>query len=191
MKIASAVLVTLLLTFFGWAQTPKSVGTQPGKPASAPAAMGESPCVFDFERGEVPGCVRASAAGELFITPQYLSELSFDSHGLAAVLSHEQEWMYVNRKGKVLITGVPTMDNWADAFHDGLVRVVRNKKYGYADRRGQVVIAPVYDGAMNFDKGRAAVCKGCERKCAEPGCEHHLFAGGEWVSINTKGDVVK
>ena len=82
------------------------------------------------------------------------------------------------------------MDNGADSFHDGLVRIVRNGKYGFANRRGQVVIPPIYDGALNFEKGRAEACKGCQSKCDDRDCEHHSFAGGEWFRINTKGTVL-
>lgn len=149
-----------------------------------------TPCVLDFERGKVPDCVHASRTGMHFITPRYLAELSYDSYGLAAVHSQGEGWMYVNRKGKVLIVGIPVFDNWADSFNDGLVRFVRNKKYGFANRRGLVVIPPVYDGAMQFDNGRAEVCKGCVVKCSEPECEHHFFAGGAWFSINTRGEAV-
>ncbi len=147
-------------------------------------------CLFDFERGEVPNCVRESATGELFVAPQYLKELSFDSHGLAAVLSPKEGWMYVNRRGKVVIKGVPVMDNGADLFHDGLVRIVSNGKYGFANRRGHVVIPPIYDGALNFEKGRATVCKGCKSKCDDPGCEYHSFSGGEWFQIDITGTVL-
>jgi hypothetical protein len=149
-----------------------------------------TPCLYDGERGEVPSCVRENAKGELFIAPQYLKELRFDSHGLAAVHSPTKGWMYVSRGGKIVISSVPVMDNWADSFHDGLVRIVRNGKYGFANRRGQVVVPPIYDGASNFEKGRATVCKGCESKCADHDCEHHFFAGGEWFRINTKGTVL-
>ena len=51
--------------------------------------------------------------------------------------------MYVSRKGKVVIWGVPVMDNGADSFHDGLVRIVRNGKYGFANRGGEVVIPAI------------------------------------------------
>ncbi len=98
--------------------------------------------------------------------------------------------MYVSRTGRVLISGVPSMDDWADSFHDGLVRVVRNKKYGFANRKGQIVISTNYDGAMNFEKGKAKVCTRCESKCVDRDCEYHVFAGGEWFQINTKGIVV-
>ncbi len=106
------------------------------------------------------------------------------------VLSAREGWMYVSRTGRVLISGVPSMDDWADSFHDGLVRVVRNKKYGFANRKGQIVISTNYDGAMNFEKGKAKVCTRCESKCVDRDCEYHVFAGGEWFQINTKGIVV-
>jgi WG containing repeat len=148
-------------------------------------------CLFDFERGEVPNCVLKRTTGDLFIAPQYLKDLEFDSHSLAAVLSPTEGWMYVNRKGKVIIRGVAVMDNGADTFHDGLVRFVRDKKYGFANRSGRIVIPPVYDGAMNFEKGNAEVCKGCHSKCVEIECEYSVFSGGDWFLINTKGAVLK
>jgi hypothetical protein len=153
------------------------------------AAIGE-PCLFDFELGEVPNCIRQSPTGKLSIAPQYLTQLSFDSHGLAAVLSPKERWMYVDHTGKVVISGVPVMDNGADTFHDGLVRIVKTGKYGFANRRGQAVIPPIYDGALNFEKGRATVCKGCKSKCAGAGWEYHSFAGGEWFQIDTKGTIL-
>lgn len=150
-----------------------------------------APCLFDFERGEAPNCILKNAAGDIYIAPQYLKDLDFDSAGLAVVGSATQGWMYVNLKGKVIIRGVPVMDNWADTFHDGLVRFVRNKKYGFANRAGRIVIPPTYDGAMNFEKGNAEVCKGCQAKCADPACEYHVFSGGSWFLINTKGATLK
>jgi hypothetical protein len=106
------------------------------------------------------------------------------------VLSAKEGWMYVSRTGRVVIIGVPSTDNWADSFHDGLVRVVRNKKYGFANRKGQLLISANYDGAMGFEKGTAKVCSGCERKCVDHDCEYHVFTGGQWFQINTKGIVV-
>lgn len=150
-----------------------------------------APCLFDFERGEVPNCVLQNAAGGLFIAPQFLKDLDFDSGGLAALRSGAHGWIYVNRKGIVVIRGVPVMDNWADTFHDGLVRCIRNKKYGFANRSGQIVIPPIYDGAMNFEKGNAEVCNGCKSKCANPDCEYHVFSDGRWFLINTKGAILK
>jgi hypothetical protein len=149
-----------------------------------------TPCLFDFERGEIPNCIHESVTGELFVAPQFVKELPFGSYGLASVLSPKHGWMYVSRTGKVIISGVPWMDNGADSFHSGLVRTVKNEKYGFANRKGQLVIAPVYDGALAFQNGRAIVCKGCRDTCAERECEHHYFKGGEWFQIDTKGTVL-
>jgi hypothetical protein len=145
---------------------------------------------LDFERGEIPDCLRETAPGELVIAPRILKQLHFDAHGLAPVLSPKTGWMYVSRKGKVLVEGVPQVDNGPEAFHDGLVRIVSNEKYGFANRAGVVVIPATYDGALSFEKGRAKVCKRCQNRCADAGCEHRFFSGGEWLVIDTKGMVV-
>jgi len=166
----------------------ESAPSQVTKPSANLAPT--TPCLFDLERGEVPNCIRENPSGEPFIAPQLVKELPFDSHGLAAVSSPEYGWMYVDRRGFVIVMGVAAMDNGADSFHDGLVRVVRNGNYGFANRRGHLVVPPIYDGAMNFERGRAIVCKGCQNKCAGPECEHHSFVGGEWFQIDVKGTVV-
>jgi hypothetical protein len=143
----------------------------------------------DFK--EVSNCVKLDKKGHLVIAPQYVRQLSFGENGLAVVYSKEEGWMYVNRKGRVIISGVAAMDNGADVFHDGLVRFSKNNKWGFADVKGKVVVPAIYDGALNFEKGLAKVCNACRSECAGTDCEHHIFAGGEWVYINTKGENVK
>jgi hypothetical protein len=147
-------------------------------------------CLFDYERGEVPDCVRVGAHGSRFIAAPYLKELRYGTNGLAGVRGADG-WMYVNRRGKVVITGVATFDNGPDEFHDGLVRVVRNHKYGFADQHGNMVIPARYNGALPFDKGRAKVCLGCVQKCADDACEHHIVSDGEWFFLNTQGVALK
>jgi hypothetical protein len=41
--------------------------------------------------------------------------------------------MYVNRHGEAVITGALTFDNDPDELRNGLVRFVKNEKYGFAD----------------------------------------------------------
>jgi hypothetical protein len=182
------VWATLLLTSLSLAQVPEHEAAPPSEPGAALPVAAAGSCEFISAPGELSDCLHASAAGKLSVARRYWSSMTFDSHGLAAVWSREHGWMYVNRKGAVLITGVQSMDNFADSFHDGLVRIVRDNKYGFADRKGRLVIEPVYDGAMNFEKGRAKVCKRCKIETKD---EYSYFSGGEWWSINTKGDRVK
>jgi len=200
MRIRRSLLVVLLfgIAFAGFVGPVSNTNSQSKQSASTALPASAFPtldgpttsCLFDYERGQVLDCVRQASDGNFFVSHQILKLLRFDSHGLASVLSANDGWMYLSRTGKVLIVGVPNMDNWADAFHDGLVRVVKNKKYGFANRKGQIVIAAKYDGAMNFEKRTATVCSRCETKCVNPDCEYHIFAGGDWFQINTKGIVV-
>jgi|SRR5690348_608961 len=174
---AAVLLVALSIAGSRQSPTPKS-------------AARDSSCLYDPEQGVIADCIHRAANGQLLITQHVLKQLQFDSQGLAAVSSEANGWMYVSRTGKVIITGVPTMDNWADTFHDGLIRVVRDGKYGFSNRKGQLVIPTVYDGAMNFENGKAKVCNGCSNKCAVPDCEYYVFSGGEWFEINTKGAII-
>ena len=146
------------------------------------------PCMFDAERPDVPNCIQSAHSGALFVSANYLRQLSFDRFGLAVVYSRPEGWMYVNRKGRVVVSGVAAMDNWADGFHDGLVRIVKNGKYGFANQRGIAVISPIYDGALNFENRLAEVCLGC--RCNGHDGEHCTLAGGEWFRIDTRGRVL-
>jgi hypothetical protein len=141
--------------------------------------------------------------GKMFIAQEYVRTLEVDAHGLAVVFDDDPErrgWMYVDRRGRVLIKGVPIVDNWADEFSDGLVRTVINQKYGFADRHGKIVIAPKYDGALPFEHGYAIVCIGCRETCVIPDnsphtgadldCEHHDMTGGQWFKIDKAGRVM-
>jgi hypothetical protein len=161
-------------------------------PASGEINANGHKCVLpaqDFK--EVSNCVKLSKKGQLFIAPQYVRQLSFGENGLAVVYSKEEGWLYVNRKGRVVISGVAALDNGADVFHDGLVRFSKNNRWGFADVKGKVVVPAIYDGALNFENGLAKVCNGCRSECAGADCEHHGFSGGEWCYINTKGENVK
>ncbi len=192
-------LFIIVILFTGVVQSATGRGRRiPPQALATPANQSDFPtldgpttsCLFDFERGAIPDCIHQAADGKFLISHAVLKLLQFDSYGLAPVLSAKEGFMYVNRTGRAVIIGVPGMDNWADSFHDGLVRVVRNKKYGFANRKGQIVVPTSYDGAMNFEEGTAKVCSGCESKCVDHDCEYHVFAGGEWFQINTKGFVV-
>jgi hypothetical protein len=167
------------------------------------------------DSGVVNNCILRHQDGTQFVSPEVLKEVKFDAHGLAPVrveddcgpapVHVEQNpcylWMYVNRKGRVVINGVPTFDNLADEFSGGLVRTVVNGKYGFANRQGRIVIKPAYDWASRFEHGYAEVCYHCREMCAMPGraaelesmpggCDHHIMVGGQWFKMDKKGRVV-
>lgn len=56
---------------------------------------------------------------------------------------------------------------------DGIVAICQNDKWGYANRKGEVVIKPSYDQAKSFSNGLAAVCM-----------------NGKWGFVDTNGNLV-
>ena len=47
--------------------------------------------------------------------------------------------------------------DWLMTFSGGLAPVIRNRKVGYVDRSGKVVIAPRFLRAFGFSEGFASV----------------------------------
>jgi WG containing repeat len=131
---------------------------------------------------------REQLARQHSITSRYVRELPFDRFGLAPVYSHKYGWMYANRTGIVVVSGVYGFDNWADEFHGGLVRVTRKGKFGFANRKGAIVIAAVYDGAFSFKNGSAIVCRQC--RCERSG-KHCVLRSGEWFRIDVSGKTLE
>src|SRR5262245_56913124 len=85
--------------------------------AAADATRIGNTCVFmGSEINSYPNCVLRDGEGKRYIAPNYARELRFDSRGLAAVFNDDHQrygWMYVDRKGRVIVQGVPIVDNWA------------------------------------------------------------------------------
>jgi hypothetical protein len=64
------------------------------------------PCLFDYKRGEVSDRVYIGRDGSPSISARYLKDLPYQTYGLAPVRDVDG-WMYVIRRGKAVITGVP------------------------------------------------------------------------------------
>jgi hypothetical protein len=128
----------------------------------------------------------------LRINQKYIKELVKSENGLC-VLNCGTEYgnLFVKENGQIVLWGVVNMDNGADQFKNGLVRIKRNGKWGYADKKGEIIIKPGYDGAMPFDNGVGKVCVGCIEKCGENSdCEYHFFNGGKWYYLDTHGKII-
>jgi hypothetical protein len=59
--------------------------------------------------------------------------------GLAAVSAREKGWGYIDRTGKVIIEN---QYRFADDFSEGLAGVVVGNKFGFINKKGEMVIAP-------------------------------------------------
>ncbi len=78
-------------------------------------------------------------------------------------------------------------DNGPDYFQEGLTRVKRDGKMGFANREGQVVIPCIYAFAHPFGDGRAKVTLQAE---LQQDGEHTTVERAQWFWIDRKGNEI-
>ncbi len=147
--------------------------------------------------------------GKLSIPFNFLEAKDF-SDNRAVVYTLENGWEVINRKGQpviddsILITEMPhtNSDKMYDVeppgFHDGLMLTRRNKKYGYANKFGKIVIPCRYDIALDFSDGAALVANEIPYKKMKGNSVidsiYNSLPDGplqkQWMIINKAGKVV-
>jgi hypothetical protein len=123
--------------------------------------------------------------GEWVISPRFILANEFTPEGIAAVVD-DDGWLYIDVSGNELIRPF-VVDNGPDYFQEGFARFVRDGKFGFFDKTGQIVIEPKFDFAQPFSEGLAAVCMDCQKKTEN---EYSYFHGGKWGYINKEGELV-
>lgn len=103
------------------------------------------------------------------------------------VLNKNGQFVGIDQRDKFLFE-VFKYDNGPDYFSEGLVRIVKNGKIGYADEQGKIVIEPQYDCAWPFANGKASVSKNCK---TEKDGEHEVWMSENWIKIDKNGNVVE
>ncbi len=119
----------------------------------------------------------ANDAGEIVVEPTYVSTIKFNEEGYATVVkSINGEW----REGLIDATcSVVVPCNYAKVFppSEGYIRFgvgpAAERRFGYMNLHGEVVVEPAWFFASDFSEGYAAV--------REPGKE------GKWGYIDTTG----
>jgi hypothetical protein len=145
-------------------------------------------CSIDTDLPSIPSCALETRHGQVHVGATYLPLLLASAHGRLIAVRLPTGWAYVDRHGRVVVTDVAVMDNGANDFHHGLVRVTRNGKWGLADAQGRLVVPLRYDGMLDYRPGKGwSVCSGC--RAASDG-EHGWFEGGEWASLDRHGRMI-
>jgi len=106
---------------------------------------------------------------------------------MAVVYTKQGRIIAIDKDEKELFE-VFIFDNGPDPLQEGLFRIKKNGKIGYADATGKIVISPIYDCAFPFENGQAKVSLKCKTKQLE---EHSIWESNEWIYINKKGEIVK
>lgn len=107
----------------------------------------------------------------------------------AIVLNKNSQFVAINRRNDILYNVFP-FDNGPDYASDGLFRIIKNNKIGYADDlTGKIIIKPHYGCAFPFKKGVTKVGIHCKNHADKTG--HYYWTTNNWIYINKKGKNIK
>lgn len=142
-------------------------------------------CVVDVDTAAVPACALETRHGSVHVIAAHVPALFADTTQRLTAVFLPTGWAYIDRRGRIVVDDVAVMDNGANEFHHGLVRVTRGGRWGLADMHGRLVVPFEYDGMLDYQPGKGwPVCKQC--RAATDG-EHGWFAGGQWSSLDQRG----
>lgn len=107
----------------------------------------------------------------------------------ANVIEHPNDSTYgrqiaIDRNQNILFD-IVMFDNGPEPLNDGLTRVLRNGKMGYANKFGQIVIPCKYDYAKWFENGKAEVTYNAKEYFDLD--DHKRVESDEWFVIDKKG----
>lgn len=170
-------------------------------PASAQTVRYGS-CAIDLQIAQLPDCAVSVKAGRVYVIKKFADDVFSKRAGgvvavpalvegrrLASTAIYGRGWVYFDRSGLVVVEHVAIMDNGADQFHHGLVRVTRYNKWGLANLKGKLVVPLQYDGLLTNPSGSGwLACTGCTT--VSDG-EHSWPSGGTWSKLDSNGKVTE
>lgn len=124
------------------------------------------------------------ARGKVVVKPRFEFAEYFRNDGLAGVVENGN-WSYINCEGKTF--QVISIDNGPDLFSEGLARFREGNRYGYLNRRGEVVIPAQFDSAEAFCKGVASTGSDCS---AVRSGDYTALSCVKWAYIDKAGRTV-
>jgi len=99
--------------------------------------------------------------GKYVINPIYKYATSF-SEGLACVVMENGKPQFIDKNNRIVFT--VDKAEYCYGFKEGLARIKVKGKWGFVDKTGKVVVNPIYENALDFKDGLAAVSKKDEIK---------------------------
>ena len=90
----------------------------------------------------------------------------------------------INKNEEKLFNAVWSGEGTPIQESEGMILIVENGKYGFANSKGKIVIKPKYKCAQSFFNGKAKV----SNNCSESNDEHFRWEMHTWFYIDKKGN---
>lgn len=188
MKTSLTILTLFVLTIsFAYGQTNKSKSKQ----YSDIADLHPSDTLFRvyegdlYELGVPSGYVNQK--GDTVIPIGKYQYCFLDTVTTYAIIGDKSEVYAIDQRENRLYE-VYWYDNGPDYVKDGLFRIKRNGKIGYANPKGEIVIEPQFDCANPFENGKAKVTFDCQ--LSKVG-EHTEMKSDNWFYIDKTGKKIE
>ena len=121
------------------------------------AGFSQDQLVIQVKQGKVWGYIDIS--GKTLIQPKYRHCEEFSRSGYAPVyIDAAKQWIFIKPDGSVLNLANDLKFKTAfgfnvEGFHDGMLAVTKNDKWGFVDTSGKLVIPLKYDRVSRFNEG--------------------------------------
>lgn len=122
---------------------------------------------------------------------QYCFTDTFKTFAIVADEKLTNSEMAAIERNEKIVFDVYMFDNGPDWLEEGLFRIKRNGKIGYADKNGIIIIEPQFECAGQFEDGTARVSLNCNLVKSENGTEHTSMESSSWFYIDKKGNRIK
>lgn len=146
-KTALLVMLPLVIALVSCDSTTKTTENHEDK---ATVASGDN--LYPVSVNGLEGYIDAS--GKIIIQPQFDYAGEF-SEGLAFVNTTDNKRCLIDMAGNII--SLPEQIDLAWPFHEGLAQFISEKKYGYIDKGGNIIVDPQFDFADPFSDGMARV----------------------------------
>lgn len=151
--------------------------------SSLPKEKTENKYLVKFQQAEESGYL--NQAGDTIVPAgKYAFCFSDTIQDLGMVAENETGKILGIDKNAGVLFEVFNFDNGPDYPQDGLFRIVKDGKFGYADMKGRIVIEPKFACAFPFENGTAKVADDC---LIIPEQEHSSWASANWYHIDKEG----
>jgi hypothetical protein len=122
---------------------------------------------------------------EIVPSGKYFKAFTDTIHTIGFVGNKQGSIIAIDTKGKEIFQ-VFKNDGQPDYVADGLLRIVKDQKIGYADMMGKIILKPIYKCAFPFYDGKAKVAINCDTETIG---EYNYWKSDNWLFIDKSGKI--
>ena len=135
-----------------------------------------------FKKDNLPICVNQKGEWKFRIENQYVYEVEPFLDSLARINTSNDYTFFIDTNGKVIIPITELTQDYISNFSEGLAMVAENHRFGFINKKAQVVIPLQYESAFPFVE-----CNGCYFYKGKA----RVMKNKRWIYIDKNGNCIE